>query len=54
MDGWREGGSRPVVMLTHGPDWLQGQVAHRGTSLTRKHTPLGPYRRPMPMVLNGS
>ena len=26
----------------------------RGTSLTRKRTPLGPYRRPMPRVLGGS
>jgi len=27
---------------------------HRGTSLTRKRTPLGPYRRPMLRVLGGS
>ena len=27
---------------------------YRGTSLTRKRTPLGPYRRPMPRVLGGS
>ena len=26
---------------------------YRGTSLTRKRTPLGPYRRPMPRVLGG-
>ena len=26
---------------------------YRGTSLTRKHSPLGPYRRPMPRVLGG-
>ena len=26
---------------------------HRGTSLARKRTPLGPYRRPMPRVLGG-
>ena len=26
---------------------------YRGTSLTRKHTSLGPYRRPMPRVLRG-
>ena len=26
----------------------------RGTSLTRKRTPLGLYRRPMPKVLGGS
>ena len=25
----------------------------RGLSLTRNRTPLGPYRRPMPMVLGG-
>ena len=29
-------------------------AAYRGTSLTRKHNPLGPYRRPMPEVLGGS
>jgi len=27
---------------------------YRGTSLTRKRTPLGPYRRPEPRVLGGS
>jgi len=27
---------------------------YRGTSLTRKRTPLGPYRRPMPRILGGS
>ena len=27
---------------------------YRGTSLTRKRTTLGPYRRPMPRVLGGS
>ena len=27
---------------------------YRGTSLTRKRTPLGPYRRPMPRVRGGS
>ena len=27
--------------------------AYMGTSLIRKHTPLGPYRRPMPRVLGG-
>ena len=29
-------------------------VPCRGTSLVRKSTPLGPYRRPMPRVLGGS
>ena len=28
-------------------------LQYRGTSLTRKFTPLGPYRRPMPRVLGG-
>ena len=28
--------------------------SYRGTSLTRKRTPLEPYRRPMPGVLGGS
>ena len=27
---------------------------YRGTSLTRKRNPLGPYRRPVPRVLGGS
>ena len=33
---------------------LKHSQAYRGTSLTRKRTPLGPYRRPMPRVLGGS
>ena len=33
---------------------LPGECAYRGTSLTRKRTPLGHYRRPMPGVLGGS
>jgi len=28
-------------------------LPYRGTSLIRKRTPLGPYRRPMPRVLGG-
>ena len=33
-------------------DW--SSRGYRGTSLIRKCTPLGPYRRPMPRVLGGS
>jgi len=33
--------------------WLPNTY-FRGTSLTRKRTSLGPYRRPMPRVLGGS
>ena len=33
---------------------VSGQTTYRGTSLTRKRTPLGLYRRPMPKVLGGS
>jgi len=29
------------------------EPSHRGTSLIRKRTPLGPYGRPMPRVLGG-
>ena len=29
-------------------------MTYMGTSLTRKCTPLGPYRRPMPRVLGGT
>ena len=36
------------------PYALRYAVAYRGTSLTKKRTPLGPYRRPMPRVLGGS
>ena len=32
----------------------RGGRVHRGTSLTRKRTPLSPYCRPMPRVLGGS
>jgi hypothetical protein len=28
--------------------------SYRGTSLTKKRTHLGPYRRPMPRVIGGS
>ena len=38
--------NRVVEMYTSG--------AYRVTSLIRKRTPLGPYRRPMPMVLGSS
>ena len=31
-----------------------GTLTYRVTSLARKRTPLGPYRRPMPRVLGGS
>ena len=31
-----------------------GLGAHRGTSLTKTCTPIGPYRRSMPRVLGGS
>ena len=31
-----------------------GTGYHRGTSLTGKRHPLGPYRRPMPRALGGS
>ena len=31
-----------------------GLEDYMGTSLTRKRTPLGPNRRPMPRVLGGS
>ena len=33
--------------------FISGDI-YRGTSLTRKRTPLGPYHRPMPRVLGGS
>ena len=32
---------------------FEDHTLYRGTSLTRKCTPLGPYRRPMPRVLGG-
>ena len=37
----------------HGTRKSQGQT-YRGTLLTRKHPPLGPYHRPMPRVVGGS
>ena len=48
IDGLKPAGAwllkRNQVILGH----------YRGTSLTRKRPPLGPYRRPMPRVLGGS
>ena len=32
---------------------LMSDSCNRGTSLIRKRTPLGPYRRPVPRVLGG-
>ena len=43
-------GVRVRTALTSG---LGGRV-YRGTSLLRKRTPLGPYRKPIPRVLGGS
>ena len=44
------------VRLNLGSSFLGSQqgLEYRGTSLTRKRTPLGPYREPMPRVLGGS
>jgi len=39
---------------SHGPSRSRVQEHYRATSLTRKHIPLGPYRRPLPRVLGGS
>jgi len=49
----------PLYSNPRGPARLSGQPElridqdYRGTSLTRKRTPLGHYRRPMPSVLGG-
>jgi hypothetical protein len=43
---------------TKSGDWARcpppARTGRRGTSLIRKRTPLGPFRRPMPRVLWGS
>ena len=39
---------------TKSPPTPRIESTYRGTSLTRKRTPLGPYRRPMPRVIWGS
>ena len=45
--------ARSRVLL--GPSrFVDSQHIYRGTSLTRKRTPLGPFRRPMPRVLGKS
>ena len=45
----------PLVPRKRGWRFPSNEVpVHRGTSLTRKRSPLGPYRRPMPRVLWGS
>ena len=36
------------------PSCASPRNQYKGTSLTKKRTPLGPYRRPMPRVLEGS
>ena len=46
--------SRGNHLLIYGAvDEQQVASEYRGTSLTRKRTLLGPYRRPMPRVLGG-
>ena len=42
-----------VLYVPSREEKARGKI-YRGTSLTRKCTPLGPYRRPMPRVLGGS
>ena len=60
-----QGRGAPVMWVWDAVVWgegrrmrLLGKVAmasgYRGTSFTRNHSPLGPYRRPMPKVLRGS
>ena len=41
------------ILSTHSRDAML-MCLYRGTSLTRKRNPLGPYRKPMPRVLGGS
>ena len=43
----------PLTIEPQGVTWITSPE-YRGTALTRKRTPLGPYRRPMPRVLGGS
>ena len=45
--GLKKGPRRGRVVMSEVP-------LHRGISLTRKRTPIGPYRRLMPRVLGGS
>ena len=45
--GWTESPYLDMGTRSHG-------LLYRGTSLKRKRTPLGPYRRPTPRVLGGS
>jgi len=39
------------IRLCSGKEPALTKFGYRGTSLTRKRTPLGPYRRPMPRAL---
>ena len=50
-------GGEGIARDTHRPRLVHFSLAmytYKGTSLTRKCTPLGPYRRPMPRDLGGS
>ena len=54
-DDWSKGSGKQLLAI--GTE--EGEVPlhprpYRGTSLIRKRTPLGPYRRLMPRVLGGS
>ena len=55
--GQETGGSPALPELIRSPqdkDTVRAPLGYRGSSLTRKRTPRGPYRRPMPRVLRGS
>ena len=58
MDAGADVAARDSDDLTpedHAPsDQVLALSKYRVTSLTRKRTPLGPYRRPVPRVLGGS
>ena len=45
---------RPARFVHRGAPHDPSPLQYRATSLTRKRTLLGPYRRPMPRVLGGS
>ena len=54
LAGSGEEAVRTREQCTHATPVLVLARPHRGTSLERKRTPLGPYRRPMARVLGGS
>ena len=51
---WTVSCRKALGLISPATSGVTSEPPYRGTSIIRKCTPLGPYRRPMPRVLGGS